>query len=741
MSDDFDFDLDLTPRKNNINVNSNNENQSPKKKLSLMDKLAQIKNAKINIFDDLIDKSKLIKDPEKENHIQLESKKEKETTKNIQNDNVSNLQKMLSKIKSNNDSLKRQSSILNSGIIKKETFNNLYEESPKRDNEIKNNYYLNKNDSERTIDNKKNDSGDKKNLDEINSLLKNNDKKSNLNFSESIEEIDDIIELPEMNEIQSKKESIKNISEKVDKIIPINKEIVKALDKINSLNINKKDKPSELKENKKEDSLEILISESNINEIELIEEKNNQQNINLNSIQKNNISENTLNGNINYGRLEEVKCSKELNISKGSFDMDTDEEIENKNKEKQMKANHDYKENKTSEERKSSNNSELLQNLLNSNIKNNENINPIKKNNVNDKSPFQARDSNLSDSRKLDDFNISQNLVNLSKEIQEYKSSSDVNNQINNIDSFRGNKNSKPYIQNDPKVSLNIIKNDLPQIESNKINTYNNIKNSITDKRENIFQASPSSKKKLNDSILGGNESFAINDIIKENINEANNKIEKNSEEIKANENKNIKDLFKLMVDDDDEEEFLTRNINNNINDMKELGNGNLEKNKSENDLNSRVSNHLQNQTIAEKQDVEPEKNNDNSIIDIDDIPEIEDNDEEDSHIVNLDKKAENIKKSIEIKSENNNFFNNNKPNEIKEISINQKNIEEKKNEKKNTEVNKHDINNSKINNNNNNKIDKIKEVSKKEEEKAKNKDPPKITTKGKLLFKSLIII
>ncbi len=55
--------------------------------------------------------------------------------------------------------------------------------------------------------------------------------------------------------------------------------------------------------------------------------------------------------------------------------------------------------------------------------------------------------------------------------------------------------------------------------------------------------------------------------------------------------------------------------------------------------------------------------------------------------------------------------------------------------------MNKHDINNSKINNNNNNKIDKIKEVSKKEEEKAKNKDPPKITTKGKLLFKSLIII
>jgi len=671
MSDDFDFELDLPP-KVDIKQKKEPREESSKSKLSLMDKLALLKKSNQSSIEETQEKIKKSSD-KKTDKNPVAPHKEKDHNKNPEAGNVSNLQKMLNKIKSNNDSLKKQAS-----IVSEEDNSNVYEkvkskiDSNQKKFEEKINPGFDK--ASNILDSVKiNDNFDKdfkegkkfeKKIIREDSLFDNNNNhkenernnKSNLNLSDSIQEIDDIIE-PPTEKSRNKNENTKAGNKVINTKLRNTSEIEKVLDNINLFPANKKgNKAIEQKNKLNEDSLEMLITDSNLDEIELLDDEKKED---LNN--RENIYNNNTNSKYNPLKEEEIKL-KETEVSKGSFDMDTDEENEknysgnsntkniiNKNNEKRSEMNNDNINNKDEEREKSMNNSDLINNLLNpdknkdmnnSDLINNL-LNPNKKKNnensprINNLNQFTEKGSNFH--LKNDDFNISENLINLSNEIQEYKPS---NNDI-----------SKLNAEDEIKKSLISNKNDsLFYKDSNS-----NLKDNISSQK----------KKKLNDSLFEEKNTLdnnVDNGFRKEIIDSAN-------KETPVNEQKNIKDLFKLFQDNDDEEDkilhekilLIDHSINLNKNDLaknvlqKEPITNNInehsQKPPSLNDYNFQINKVTNNK--------ETNENKNFIIFDVDDIPEIEENkeEEEDLNVVNLDKMET---KSLLNKTDNkiNNMFN-----------------------------------------------------------------------------------
>lgn len=672
MSDDFDFELDLPPKVDIKPKKSELEKESSKPKLSLMDKLALLKKGKQPSNDEPQEKVK--ESNEKKTDNSIGARKENENKINPDTGNVSNLQKILNKIKSNNDSLKKQGNLVSERKDLNENGKNKFEIDSKVNKfEGKISPSLDKAanilDSVKINENFDKDFKEGKKLNENKSIQldlnqnhneseKGTNKNSNsyLNLYDSIQEIEDINDPPV--ESKNNREIIKN-ENILNAKIKSNSEIEKVIDNINLFSDNKKVKPIEQQNKINEDSLEILITESNLNEIELIEEKKDDP-------EKKNNAWNNNNNNDDF-KEEQIEVSKS-EISKGSFDMDTDEENEKKDRgNNKLYVKHDEMKteiDKNQEIEKSLNNSDLINNLLNKN--NNINEKNPQNNNLN---PSAQRYSNLNlnDSKKNDDFNISQNLVNLSNEIQEYKSSEDVSKMNSN---FGFSKDISAINKNDLGLST-INKENKNEDLVKQPNEGDDIRKSfVSMKNESLFNKDvkanqkdnfPSSNKKLNDSLLEIKNNL-------ENVDKSlNNKIQKENtesdeKETPAKEQENIKDLFKLLRDESDED---NKSEEKSIVEIpKSLNKEDPIKNDFRNEL---ISNKAEEQLKKSKEYVELNKikrdnqlNNQNkdSILDIDDIPEIEEKDEEDGNIVNLDEVEE--AKNIFSKPDNekNNVFN-----------------------------------------------------------------------------------
>jgi hypothetical protein len=652
MSDDFDFELNLPPKVEIKQGKIDSDKEPSKSKLSLMDKLALLKKAKSPSNDELKEKIKEVNKNKIEKSIG--AGKEKEIDKNIDTGKVSNLQKMLNKVKSNNDSLKKQVNIVPDNYNNK-SINHIKEKFQIDINNMKSDEKINPNidkavsviDTVKINENFIEDFKEGKKLKEnvsinfglnLNQSNKNEEKinKSYLNLSDSIQEIENIIEPSE--QLKNKSKFINNIEMNTNEKIKNNSEIGRVLYNINLFPEKSKGKFIEQNNKINEDSLEMLITESNLNEFKLLEEKKDDLD------KKENAFENKDNKYDNL-KKEEMRIQEAV-LCKGSFDIDTDEENEKTDKEQnKIIGNSNLKEseiNKREESEKLFNNSDLINDLMNPN-KNNE-INLF----TNWKNPFAQRDSNLNESKKMDDFNISQNLVNLSNDIQEYKSSNDItklNNNVHMSKDIKSIKNDIGLITVNKEIKENDLKNRL-NVEERKSNFLIKNDNLINkDSLVNIKENALISYKKLNDSLfekkntLDNYDKGIENNILKE-INEV------EDQENLIVEEKNIKDIFKLIEDDDEDDSISQEHIlkeslktynknylNNHVVPNESIFNKNInhaEKSFEDKDLKL--------DKINEQQ---MNNNKKNSILDVDDIPEIEENNEEDLNIINLDKKVD----------------------------------------------------------------------------------------------------
>jgi len=683
MSFDFDLDLDLHPKTNNKDKFNEIEKQPIGQKMSLLDKLALLKNSKSikneEILDNNLEKKNSFKEP-----VNLNPKINDSSKKNLTQD-VSNLQKMLSKIKTNNQFIKKNSNFLTEG-------QNSFIEENKEIIEKNSNSMLFANKLEQQVEKTINildtvkinecfekDFNQGKNLNkfppiEYNSIYNDNQNSkllednvvdnSNLNLSDSIQEIEYINDPSEENKITNQE----NIDSKNDlnlfnsNNINTNKEIKNALENMNLFNSNKiKNVTNEKMVNN--DSLEMLIEDSNLQDNEFTNEKKieikesinkgNNSYISPSKFTNKHKSEKIINEKIE--KLNEIANKDNFELSKGSFDLDSDEEIERINKDNNQNNNLNEKNKKNiSSKNESMNNSVLLGNLQNSNKLINYQAPPIIKN----KNPFTSyRDSNFNDSQKIDDFNISQNLENLSKEIQEYKSSSDVNNIKNNQIFTDDVIDFKNETFTNPLIEQNNIKEKTSEDnkKNNEIIKILEKKNSLINKDEIIGQ---SSRKNINDSLFIQDNNNNIKNII---VNK-NSVKDINAEDYKE-EQKDIKDLFKVLRDDhdsDDDIEEVKPQHNNTFSkeDLRESNNK-----LSVNEINRKNVENFSDLSKFDKKifndEVKSNENeNNNSILDIDEIPEIEENEEEDLNVVNLDKKQEEFNFKLEKPNNDNNVFN-----------------------------------------------------------------------------------
>lgn len=669
MSDDFDFELDFPPKVDVKEKNTVPEKDSSKSKLSLMDKLALLKKNKSSINEEpQIDNKKL---DDSKNEKTIRNPKEQDVNNNTNPGNVSNLQKMLNKIKSNNDSIKKQNDILTEkdNIIekKKDEFEdkNIHKKTiPNNEKTINimDTVKINENfDRDFKGGNQKIENGSIKNDLINNRHEKNEDKnKSNLDLSDSIQEIEDIIEPPEKHNLNIGELSNDKIEQMKDKI-KNNSDFEKVLNKINIFPDNKKGIDTGIN-NKVNDSLEMLISETNLNEIELIEEK------------KNDSEEKDSNKMIStFDKIQEEELEKkEACISKGSFDINTDEENDKRDKE-----NLEISINKSIKVRNLHYKDKKERPLNNSNINNEIERckNKYNESKINNTNPFVQRDSNtnFNDSKKNDDFDVSQNLVNLSNEIQEYKSSNDII-KLNSISRV-----SKDINNHQKGFTFNDINKEKKEIDmKNKFNEeYKKSVNLVLNKNDSLFDEEKISNKKNDDSLFDNNKNLEDdNKILNYCIKKENAKNEI-TEPPKAEE-KNIKDIFKSIKDDENDEYYkkseekdLKAIFKNNYELDETAKNIKIESNTQQ--MNEHKEKPSQNLTFkVSNNDVQNLNNKSNSLLDVDDIPEIEENDEEDINIINLDRKE--VKNNLFDKPENKVFNIKNKNDDIVSKTHNQKN-------------------------------------------------------------------
>lgn len=651
MSDDFDFELDLSPlKKDNQITDKGNINQDllvNNKNLSLQEKLNILKNninTKITDLPNNVSGTKSNND--KGQNLEIENKNQGFNSKN-QNNKNSNLQNLLSKLKANNDCIKKQPNLQNNNPpltlandkITEHRDNSLFSIPNTKNTEEKINEDLNilktqildqrpessLNEMEKIKINEnfpedfnklnhnrieKSDINDSfKDLD-----VKNNEK-FNLSLSDSIEEIGNIVEsMPEKN-ILVKDE---NFSQKIEnKPNDIDNQIKKTLDKINIFN--NLDKKPEIIENH---SLDKLICEQNKNVLLSLNEDNEQTHANDNK-------------QMTHGKKDNLIIDNEF---LGSFDRDSN--IEPQINEEQISKNYN-----------------------------------------------EMRDSkNTEGTNKNFDIDLTNNLSNLSNEIQEYKEEESFLNTGNKVEK---NSENKKIPFNDTKNSKNEkvidVSNPIIEASENIDKVGNMVKHNEThsnkiDPTENI------SKQKNTDE--SKHKSNLISSVASLNHKLGDNKL---NNEFKNN---NIRDIFKILKDEDENNEnemnfehksYFSKIIQEKKSDIQD-SNKPIEILKE----NKISLNHIENEKLKIDNDI--------SSID-DDIPEIDDHSDEVSNIINLDKQFQDEKKEEKF---NNNIFFNKKINLKDEINSKNNNFElqnksERDKIKNNLEIAKKEIVNQQI--------------------------------------------